>query len=174
MTSASPGHRSLPRSGCAEGRAPADRHLSRYRRRGGRATPRGGGVPSQSRPALCPPCPRCARPQTGGGGKGPSRAPRSRRRSPSAGCRRASLAPGPASTSPHRGDAVERCWLIPRQSRLKRDGRRRGRSLAAPLALYCKTRWSARNAKRSRGVVTWAKASNQESRKWGESPFLPR
>ncbi|XP_039240740.1 translation initiation factor IF-2-like [Pipra filicauda] len=55
--------------------------------------PRGGGRPPRARPTLCP---LCRRGRGGGqGAAGPSRAPRSRRRSPSTGCRRASRALAP-------------------------------------------------------------------------------
>lgn len=89
--------------------------VPRYRLRRQRPPLGAGALPPQARPVLCflptpSPLPVSA-PRGRGGGRGaagPSREPRSRRRSPSAGCRRPSLGPGRGSAraGPLRG---ERC-----------------------------------------------------------------
>lgn len=126
-TSASPGHGSPPSPRCEVGRAPA-----------GGASPRAllslEGRPLGVGVARRGPGRRCAlcAPADEEGAAGPNRAPRSRRRSPSAGCRRASLAlaPGRGRRAPARsgampwGDARERSCLVPRQPCLKREAGR--------------------------------------------------
>lgn len=113
---------------------------------------------------------------------GPSRAPPSRRRSPSAGCRRASLAPGRAGAGEMPwGDARGRCSgeMLADPSPAPSETRGGGGSPAAPLALHCKTRLASAKRKRlprSRGAVTWAKASkggSREGRQGREGKPLP-
>lgn len=120
-----------PISALRGGMRPGGRCLSPRPAEPGGPPPRGGGRPPRARPTLCPLCSR--RRGGGSGAAGPSRAPRSRRRSPSAGCRRDSLAlaPGRGRRAPARagampwGDARERrSCLIPRQPCLKREAGR--------------------------------------------------
>lgn len=145
VRSASPGHRSPPRPRCAEETRPGRPHLSRYRCRGGRAAP-------WARVSSRGPCRLCDRRAPAELGPEGEEGAWGRAGQPGAGGDRRLLAAAvPPSPRGRRapaltaempwGDAQGRCWLIPHQSRLKRDAGRRERSLAAPLALYCKIRW---------------------------------
>lgn len=126
-----PGSSDLPRP-----RLPSTSALRGGARPGGRclsprpAAPGGAGVARRRPGRRCACLPALCAPADEAAAAGPSRAPRSRRRSPSAGCRRASLAMGRGRRAPARagampwGDARGRCCLIPRQPRLEGEAER--------------------------------------------------